>query len=104
MSWCVTTGIVSLGVGAGAAGAPALAPAGAAAASAGVAPRMLGDVRTAGAATSRAASGANIQRLLSGERWRREWDSNPRGGISAYTISNRAPSTTRTSLRDGQHD
>ena len=32
-------------------------------------------------------------------RWRREWDSNPRGGISAYTISNRAPSTTRTSLR-----
>src|SRR5215510_9744087 len=34
-----------------------------------------------------------------GGRWRREWDSNPRGGISAYTISNRAPSTTRTSLR-----
>jgi hypothetical protein len=34
-------------------------------------------------------------------RWRREWDSNPRGGISAYTISNRAPSTARTSLRVG---
>src|SRR5262249_61940740 len=34
-------------------------------------------------------------------KWRRERDSNPRGGISAYTISNRAPSTTRTSLREG---
>ncbi len=32
-------------------------------------------------------------------RWRRERDSNPRGGISAYTISNRAPSAARTSLR-----
>src|SRR6266571_5549616 len=31
--------------------------------------------------------------------WRRERDSNPRGGISAYTISNRAPSAARTSLR-----
>ena len=27
---------------------------------------------------------------------------NPRGGISAYTISNRAPSTARTSLRKGE--
>src|SRR3990172_7244966 len=39
-------------------------------------------------------------RLLPQNNWRRERDSNPRGGISAYTISNRAPSTTRTSLRD----
>src|SRR5206468_2325001 len=38
------------------------------------------------------------------ERWRRERDSNPRGGISAYTISNRAPSTARTSLRNELRD
>ena len=32
-------------------------------------------------------------------RWRRARDSNPRYGISAHTISSRAPSTTRTTLR-----
>ncbi len=37
-------------------------------------------------------------RLARQIQWRREWDSNPRGGFAAYTISNRAPSTTRTSL------
>lgn len=29
-------------------------------------------------------------------RWRREWDSNPRQGISLNTISSRAPSTSST--------
>ena len=33
-------------------------------------------------------------------KWRRERDSNPRDVISAYTISNRAPSTARTPLRE----
>lgn len=31
-------------------------------------------------------------------KWRRERDSNPRGACHTYTISNRAPSTTRTPL------
>ena len=31
--------------------------------------------------------------------WRRERDSNPRYAINVYTLSRRAPSTTRTSLR-----
>ncbi len=31
--------------------------------------------------------------------WRRERDSNPRDGITAYTLSRRAPSTTRPPLR-----
>ena len=31
------------------------------------------------------------------KKWQSEWDSNPRD-VSAYTVSNRAPSTTRTSL------
>ena len=35
--------------------------------------------------------------------WRREWDLNPRYAFGVHTISNRAPSTPRTSLlvRDG---
>ena len=38
--------------------------------------------------------------LLSGMLfyWRRDWDSNP-GSLAGYTLSRRAPSTTRTSLR-----
>src|SRR5262245_28716252 len=43
---------------------------------------------------------AGCRAAVFGGEWRRERDSNPRGGISAYTISNRAPSTTRTSLRN----
>ena len=31
--------------------------------------------------------------------WRRGWDSNPRYGITAHTISSRAPSATRSPLR-----
>ena len=31
--------------------------------------------------------------------WRRERDSNPRYGVTVYTLSRRAPSTTRTPLR-----
>ena len=34
--------------------------------------------------------------------WRREWDSNPRDPLGAYTISSRAPSTTRPSLQPAQ--
>ena len=38
-----------------------------------------------------------------GSDWRREWDLNPRYAFGVHTISNRAPSTPRTSLlvRDG---
>ena len=32
--------------------------------------------------------------------WRRERDSNPRYAVSVYTLSRRAPSTTRTPLRE----
>src|SRR5262245_10617953 len=42
---------------------------------------------------------AGCRAAVFGGEWRRERDSNPRGGISAYTISNRAPSAARTSLR-----
>ncbi len=31
--------------------------------------------------------------------WRRRWDSNPRYGVTVYTLSRRAPSTTRPRLR-----
>ena len=46
--------------------------------------------------------GASDSRLL--RRWRRERDSNPRDAINAYTISNRAPSTSSAiSPWPGQH-
>ena len=32
-------------------------------------------------------------------KWRRVWDLNPRGAQHAYTISSRAPSAARTTLR-----
>ena len=32
-------------------------------------------------------------------KWRRGWDSNPRDGKTAYTLSKRAPSTTRPPLQ-----
>ncbi len=35
----------------------------------------------------------------SAPNWRREWDSNPRCAVNAYTLSRRAPSTARPSLR-----
>src|SRR5437867_5328104 len=63
---------------------------------------------SAGVASSSAASSGSVFMGTPGGRrmrsWRREWDSNPRGGISAYTISNRAPSTARTSLRNELRD
>ena len=31
--------------------------------------------------------------------WRREWDSNPRYAVNVYTLSKRAPSAARPSLR-----
>src|SRR5688572_8802098 len=46
-----------------------------------------------GAASSRRAATGG------GRRWRREWDSNPRSAINAYTLSKRAPSAARPSLR-----
>ena len=35
--------------------------------------------------------------IIALQNWQSEWDSNPRD-VSAYTVSNRAPSATRTSL------
>ena len=37
--------------------------------------------------------------LLLLNKWRRVWDLNPRGAYHAYTISSRAPSAARTTLR-----
>ena len=41
---------------------------------------------------------APVRGLIYG--WRRERDSNPRYAVSVYTLSRRAPSTTRTPLRE----
>ncbi len=38
------------------------------------------------------------------EFWRRERDSNPRYAINVHTLSRRAPSTARTSLRKSEQD
>ena len=38
---------------------------------------------------------------VKGVGWRTGWDSNPRTAINRYTLSRRAPSTTRPPVRDG---
>ena len=44
-----------------------------------------------------------IKKLYTPENWRRERDSNPRYAMNVYTLSRRAPSTTRTPLRTSHY-